>query len=193
MFQIGKTVVSKVIFDQAFCCDLSKCKGACCIEGDAGAPLMPNEVKILRDIQPKIRPYLRSEGISVLESQGHFVIDEDEEYTTPLVDKKECAYVIFESGVAKCGIEKAYEAGAINWPKPISCHLYPIRTKDFVEFTALNYETWNICSAACDLGSSLKVPVFRFLKDPLTRAFGSKFFQELERVNEELKNQNSID
>ena len=100
MFQIGKTVVSNVVFDHAFCCDLSKCKGACCVEGDSGAPLMPSEVKTLRDIQPKIRPYLSPEGISAIESQGHFVIDDDEEYTTPLVAKKECAYVVFDSGVA---------------------------------------------------------------------------------------------
>ena len=189
MFQIGKTVVSKVIFDQAFCCDLSKCKGACCIEGDAGAPLMPNEVKILRDIQPKIRPYLRSEGISVLDSQGHFVIDEDEEYTTPLVDKKECAYVIFEAGVAKCGIEKAYEAGAINWPKPISCHLYPIRVTKYLDFDALNVHHWKVCEPACSLGQELKLPVFRFLKNSLERAYGKDWVDEAELVYKKIEEQ----
>lgn len=194
LVEIHDKIISTDVFTEQFVCDLSKCRGACCVEGDGGAPLKQNEVKLLKKNLDRIKPYMNKKGIQAVEEKGFFYEDEEDLPATQLVDKKECAFVYFDKNShAKCSIETAYKDGAIDFNKPISCHLYPIRTKDFVEFTALNYETWNICSAACDLGSSLKVPVFRFLKDPLTRAFGSKFFQELERVNEELKNQNSID
>tara|TARA_B100000780_G_C21126613_1_gene457357 strand:+ start:2415 stop:2990 length:576 start_codon:yes stop_codon:yes gene_type:complete len=191
MLQIGKTVVSKVVFDHAFCCDLSRCEGACCVEGDAGAPLSSDEVNILSDIQVDIKPYLRHEGITALESQGHFVVDEEGEYTTPLIDNKECAYVVFDSGIAKCGIEKAFEAGAIDWPKPLSCHLYPIRVTKYENFHALNVHHWKVCEPACSLGQELKLPVFRFLRNALIRAYGKSWMLEAELVYSKLLNQKS--
>jgi hypothetical protein len=182
MIQIGETIVSQVAFDHAFCCDLSKCKGACCVEGDAGAPLLPSEVPILESIQDAIRPYLRPEGLAALEAQGVAVKDHDGEWVTPLVDGRECAYVTFDQGVAKCGIEQAAAAGAVDWPKPISCHLYPIRVTKYQDFDALNVHHWKVCEPACSLGQELKLPVFRFLQGALVRAYGPAWMEEAEEV-----------
>ncbi len=182
MIQIGETIVSQVAFEHAFCCDLSKCQGACCVEGDAGAPLQESEVSILASIQSSIRPFLRPEGIEALEAQGPAVKYDDGEWVTPLVAGKECAYVVFESGIAKCGIEQAAAAGAVDWPKPISCHLYPIRVTKYADFDALNVHHWKVCEPACSLGQELKLPVFRFLKGALVRAYGPKWMEEAEEV-----------
>jgi hypothetical protein len=182
MIQIGETIVSQVAFEHAFCCDLSKCKGACCVEGDAGAPLLPSEVPILESIQDAIRPFLRPEGLAALEAQGVAVKDHDGEWVTPLVDGRECAYVTFDQGVAKCGIEQAAAAGAVDWPKPISCHLYPIRVTKYQDFDALNVHHWKVCEPACSLGQELKLPVFRFLQGALVRAYGSAWMEEAEEV-----------
>jgi len=182
MIQIGETIVSQVAFEHAFCCDLSKCKGACCVEGDAGAPLLPSEVPILESIQDAIRPFLRPEGLAALEAQGVAVKDHDGEWVTPLVDGRECAYVTFEQGVAKCGIEQAAAAGAVDWPKPISCHLYPIRVTKYQDFDALNVHHWKVCEPACSLGQELKLPVFRFLQGALVRAYGPAWMEEAEEV-----------
>ena len=128
MISIGKTLSSRAVFEDAFCCDLSRCKGACCIEGDAGAPLSKEEVQVLKDIYPSVKPYLRPEGIAAIEEQGTSVIDSDGEDVTPLIQGKECAFVTFsDKGVAQCGIEQAHTAGDIDFIKPLSCHLYPIR------------------------------------------------------------------
>jgi hypothetical protein len=182
MIQIGETIVSQVAFEHAFCCDLSKCKGACCVEGDAGAPLLPSEVPILESIHDAIRPFLRPEGLAALEAQGVAVKDHDGEWVTPLVDGRECAYVTFDQGVAKCGIEQAAAAGAVDWPKPISCHLYPIRVTKYQDFDALNVHHWKVCEPACSLGQELKLPVFRFLQGALVRAYGSAWMEEAEEV-----------
>jgi hypothetical protein len=182
MIQIGETIVSQVAFEHAFCCDLSKCQGACCVEGDAGAPLQESEVSILASIQSSIRSFLRPEGIEALEAQGPAVKDDDGEWVTPLVAGNECAYVVFESGIAKCGIEQAAAAGAVDWPKPISCHLYPIRVTKYADFDALNVHHWKVCEPACSLGQELKLPVFRFLKGALVRAYGPKWMEEAEEV-----------
>jgi len=182
MIQIGETIVSQVAFEHAFCCDLSKCKGACCVEGDAGAPLLPSEVPILESIQDAIRPFLRPEGLAALEAQGVAVKDHDGEWVTPLVGGRECAYVTFDQGVAKCGIEQAAAAGAVDWPKPISCHLYPIRVTKYQDFDALNVHHWKVCEPACSLGQELKLPVFRFLQGALVRAYGPAWMEEAEEV-----------
>jgi len=182
MIQIGETIVSQVAFEHAFCCDLSKCKGACCVEGDAGAPLLPSEVPIIESIQDAIRPFLRPEGLAALEAQGVAVKDHDGEWVTPLVGGRECAYVTFDQGVAKCGIEQAAAAGAVDWPKPISCHLYPIRVTKYQDFDALNVHHWKVCEPACSLGQELKLPVFRFLQGALVRAYGPAWMEEAEEV-----------
>ena len=192
MIQIGETIVSQVAFEHAFCCDLSKCKGACCVEGDAGAPLLPSEVPILESIQDAIRPYLRPEGLAALEAQGVAVKDHDGEWVTPLVDGRECAYVTFDQGVAKCGIEQAAAAGAVDWPKPISCHLYPIRVTKYQDFDALNVHHWKVCEPACSLGQELKLPVLRFLQGALVRAYGPAWMEEAEEVYQFLQSRSEV-
>ncbi|AJA68604.1 DUF3109 family protein [Myroides odoratimimus] len=185
MFQIGKTIVSEEVLEKEFVCNLSACKGECCIDGDAGAPVEDDEVEILRAVYDKVKPFLRPEGIKAIEEQGTSVYGDDDEYETPLIEGGECAYVIYENEMALCGIEKAYNEGLIDWKKPISCHLYPIRIKEFSSFSAVNYHKWHICSDACTLGQELSVPVYKFLKTPLIRKYGEDWYKELELVAEE--------
>ncbi|MDG1429397.1 MAG: DUF3109 family protein [Crocinitomicaceae bacterium] len=189
MVEVKDKVVSTQIFDRKFVCDLSACKGACCIEGDAGAPLTLEEVDILEDNLEVIKPYMRKEGIEAIDKTGVFYMDQDNEPVTTLVNDAECAFVFFdENGITKCSVEQAHLAGKLDFKKPLSCHLYPIRTKKFNDFTALNYDEWKICEPACDCGDKLDVPVYKFLKEPLVRAFGEEFFKELEVVASEIKN-----
>src|SRR5690606_9997116 len=163
------------------------CKGACCVDGEAGAPLEDRETDILIEIFPKVRPFLRPEGVAAIESQGAFVKGEDGEWETPLVHGSECAYVIFsEGGIAKCGLEEAYNQGATKWKKPVSCHLYPIRIREYSEFTAVNYHKWEICDPACALGTELQVPIYKFVKDALIRKFGKQWYADLEKVAADL-------
>ena len=187
MFQLGKTIVSEEILEREFVCNLSACKGTCCIDGDAGAPLNEDETKILEEIYPKVKPYLRPEGIAAIEAQGTWVKGEDGDFETTLIEGKDCAYVIFDGETALCGIEQAYNEGIVSWKKPVSCHLYPIRVKDFTEFTAVNYDKWHICDDACTLGKELQVPVYKFVKEALIRRFGEDWYLELEKVALDLK------
>ncbi|MEY4462465.1 MAG: hypothetical protein RLY98_1005 [Bacteroidota bacterium] len=187
MFQLGKTIVSEEILERDFVCNLSACKGNCCIDGDAGAPLSAEETKIMEEIYPKVKPYLRPEGIAAIEAQGTWVKGEDGDFETTLIEGKDCAYVIFDGATALCGIEQAYNEGIVSWKKPVSCHLYPIRVKDFSEFTAVNYDKWDICNDACTLGKELQVPVYKFVKEALVRRFGEDWYLELEKVALDLK------
>ncbi|WP_435413710.1 DUF3109 family protein [Psychroserpens mesophilus] len=188
MFQLGKTIVSESIIEKDFVCNLSACKGACCIDGDAGAPLDSEEIEILKDIYPKVKPFLRKEGIAAIEAQGTHITTEFGDFETPLIDGADCAYVIFdEKKTALCGIEEAYNQGEISWKKPVSCHLYPIRIKDYSEFSAVNYDKWEICDDACTLGKELQVPVYKFVKEALIRKFGEDWYQELEKVAQTYK------
>ncbi|MDB4904113.1 MAG: hypothetical protein JWQ63_3394 [Mucilaginibacter sp.] len=181
MIEVGNVLVHEDVVKENFVCNLNKCKGACCLEGDSGAPLNADELDILNEIYPKVKPFMNAKGIKTIEKNGTYVKDFEGDYTTPCVDvNKECAYVIFENGITKCAIEKAYENGAINWKKPISCHLYPIRITKYPEFDVLNYDRWSICSPACSFGSELKVRVHEFLKAPLIRKYGEDWYQELE-------------
>lgn len=183
MFQLGKTIVSEDLIEKDFVCNLNACKGECCISGEAGAPVSSEETKILNAIYPKVKPFLRPEGIAAIELQGTFITSDLDELETPLVKGKECAYVTFtKNGVASCGIEDAYNAGVIDFKKPISCHLYPVRVQDYSEFSAVNYHKWPICNDACTLGVSLKVPVYKFVKEALIRKFGEYWYTELEKV-----------
>lgn len=187
MFQLNKTIISEEILENEFVCNLSACKGACCVDGDAGAPLTQEETQILVDIYPKVKPFLRPEGIQAIEEQGAFVIGSDGEYETTLIEGKDCAYVIFDGQTALCGIEQAYNEGIVDWKKPVSCHLYPIRVKEYTDFAAVNYHKWHICSDACTLGKELQVPIYKFVKEALIRKFGEQWYQELEKVAEEMK------
>lgn len=183
MFQLGKTIVSEDLIEKEFVCNLHACKGACCIEGEAGAPLTSEEIKTLEEIYPKVKPFLRPEGIAAIEIQGTHITSDLNELETPLVEGKECVYVTFkDNGTASCGIEDAYNAGVVAFRKPISCHLYPVRVQEYSEFSAVNYHKWPICNDACSLGKELKVPVYKFVKDALIRKFGEPWYIALEKI-----------
>lgn len=187
MFQIGKTIVSEDVLEKEFVCNLSACHGACCVDGDAGAPLNQEETQILKDIYAKVKPFLRPEGVAAIEAQGTWVVGSDGTLETPLIDNKDCAYVIFDGKTALCGIEQAYNQGEVSWKKPVSCHLYPVRVKDFSAFAAVNYDRWDICDDACSLGKELEVPVYKFVKEALIRRFGQQWYDELELVAAEFR------
>lgn len=184
MIAIGETLISEDIFDKKFVCDLNACKGECCVAGDSGAPLDKSELAILDKIYPKVKPYMNEKGIAAVDKQGSYVLDSDGDYTTTLVSEgAECAFVFFdEQNIAKCAIEQAYLEGKIDWKKPISCHLYPIRITDYKAYEAVNYHSWHICKPACECGKQLNVPVFKFLKEPLIRKYGKDWYEELDAV-----------
>lgn len=191
MIDIDGKVVALDVIEEHFVCDLNACKGICCVEGDAGAPLTEEEIHILEDIYDDVEPFLRPEGRAAIDKQGHWVIDDDGDYTTPLVEGKECAYVIFEKGIALCGIEKAYREKKVDFQKPVSCHLYPIRITEYKKFEAVNYDRWPICAPACACGDQLKVPVYKFVKTALIRKYGADWYKQLEeaaRLLEQEKN-----
>lgn len=183
MIEVQHTLLSDDIFEKKFVCNLSKCKGICCVEGDSGAPLEKEEVEILEKIYPKIEPFLREEGKEAIRKQGTSVVDIDGEEVTPLINHKECAYVVFDENLtALCGIELAYLAGKVDFIKPISCHLYPIRVTRYKNFEALNYDKWSVCSPACDLGETLQISVLDFLEKPLKRKYGDAWFKECSEI-----------
>jgi hypothetical protein len=180
MMKVGDILVSDDIKTVEFVCHLEKCKGACCVEGDLGAPLEDDELKEMESIQEAVKPYLTKEGIAEIARQGAYILDEDGDYSTPTIGGKECAYSHYDSqGVLKCGIEQAYLDGKVSFRKPISCHLYPIRITKKKNFEAVNYHKWHICSAACSYGKSLQVPLYKFLREPLIRKYGEAWYGEL--------------
>jgi hypothetical protein len=190
LVEILDKVVSTQLFDRKFVCDLAACKGACCVQGDSGAPLTYDEVDQLEQDLDEYRPYMRPEGIAEVEKSGVFYIDQDNEPVTALINGGECAFVFFDGdGTAKCAVEKAYTEGKANFKKPISCHLFPIRVKKFDKMTALNYSEWDVCEPACACGDKLDIPVYRFLKEPIQRAFGEEFYKELDVVGKLLRNE----
>lgn len=180
MLEIDGTLVSDELLERKFVCDLSACKGACCVEGESGAPLEIEEVNYLEDHLDAIKPFLREEGLRAIKKHGVFTVDTDGDFVTTLVGGKECAFAVFdEKGIAGCGIEKAHAAGAITFKKPVSCHLYPARLVQLKDQVAVNYHHWPICAPACACGEKLSVPVYVFLKDALTRRFGSEWYEKL--------------
>ncbi|MGA9271228.1 MAG: DUF3109 family protein [Lutimonas sp.] len=188
MFQLGKAIVSEDVLEKEFVCNLNACKGACCVAGEAGAPLEEQELVELRDNFEKIRPYLEERGLQAIKEQGLFTTNELGEYETPLIHGNECAYLVYdERNRALCGIEQAFNDGAVEFKKPISCHLYPVRIRQYSEFAAVNYHKWEICDDACTLGKELKVPIFKFVKEALSRKFGEKWYRELEEVARKMK------
>lgn len=180
MIAIEKTVVSDELLERKFVCDLTSCKGECCVAGDAGAPLDEDELSILEEIYPVVSEYMSEAGRIAVEQQGKYVKEEnEEEFTTPLIEGRECAYTIFENGIASCAIEKAWSEGRISYKKPISCHLYPVRITKYNGFDAVNYHRWQVCDPACSLGQKLNVPVYKFLKEPLVRKYGEDWYNQL--------------
>lgn len=184
MIEIDNILISDEIQKIRFCCDLESCKGACCVEGDAGAPLEENEISIIEDYIEEIKPYMRKEGIEVIEKNGIFDFDAGGDYVTPLINDKDCAFVIYENDIAFCAIEKAWADGKLKFQKPISCHLYPIRVNKHETFEALNYHKWYICQPACTMGKKLELPLYKFLKDPLTRKYGKEWYDKLVKAIE---------
>lgn len=187
MIQIGNTLVSDDLLTESFVCDLNACKGACCVEGEYGAPLTQDEADELAHLKDQIAPYLSDEGKATIADQGAWVTGEDGELETPLMPTGHCAYVIEDADKKlKCGLETVHQEGVLSFKKPLSCHLYPVRVQQYSSFEAVNYHRWDICGAACALGSSLKVKVYVFVKEALVRKFGEEWYAALEKAGAEL-------
>lgn len=183
MKNIKEVLVSGEIVDEYFCCNLNKCKGICCVEGDYGAPLDEKEIIEIQKAYKYIEKYLSKKSILEIKKQGFFVKDIEGDFVTPIFKGKgRCVYLFEDGDIYKCSFEKAYSKGEIKWKKPISCHLYPIRiTKLSNNTEAVNYHKWDICYSACELGINLKLPLFKFLKEPLVRKYGEEWYNELEK------------
>ena len=191
MIVIDNKLVSDEIVEEQFVCDLNKCKGGCCVDGDAGAPLSSEELLHLNEVYDAVLPYLDEENKKELLKQGKYVYDNEFGWVTPTIESKVCVYGITdEKGIVKCGIEQAYNDGKVNWKKPISCHLFPIRVKlsKNKKTEYVNYEPReDLCSAACNLGKKLKVPVYIFLKEALVRKYGTEFYETLDAAAKHVK------
>lgn len=190
MIAIDNVLLSDEIIEENFVCDLIKCKGGCCVDGDCGAPLSEEETVILAEIYPTIKPWLSPEYIPEIEKQGTHTVDNQYGNVTPTVNGGICVYgYTDEVGIVKCGIEKAWKEGATTFRKPISCHLYPIRIIEHPGYEAVNYEPREtLCRPACQLGKRLKVPVYVFLKEPIIRKYGKEFYDTLDAVAEKIQN-----
>lgn len=182
MIAIGDVLVADDVVSAQFVCDLNACKGGCCVDGDCGAPLTEEETLIIEEIYPTIRPYLKDEYVAEIERQGTHVIDDQYGYVTPTVNGGICTYAFTDdAGIVKCAIEKAWQEGKVDFQKPISCHLYPIRVTEQPGFIGVNYEPRKkLCRPACKLGKALKVPVYKFLKQPIIRKWGEEFYEALD-------------
>ncbi len=179
MLIVDDCIISDNLADLCFSCDLERCKGACCVEGDCGAPLDPEEIAVLQRIYPVVKPYMTDAGVEVVEREGVSSLDIDKLPCTPLVNNRECAYAVQRNDLTLCAIEMAYRDGKIDFPKPISCHLYPVRIEDFGEFKAVNYHEWDICRCALAKGKTEGRPLYQYLKEPLIRRFGQEWYDEL--------------
>ncbi len=186
MFQIEDKIISDDLFEVKFACDLNKCKGWCCVEGDAGAPLTEEEALVLEEIFPVVKKYLPQTAIDTITEKGLYEYDSDGDLVTTTVGNNECVFAYTdEKGIVRCAIEKAFLNGEINFRKPISCHLYPVRLKFYEEFVAVNYDRQKICDVALIKGRKENIPLFRFLKEPLIRKFGEEFYEDMEKIYEE--------
>ncbi len=192
MIQIDDKLISLDVFEKHFLCDLSKCLGSCCVEGESGAPLEDDEIARLHEIYPKIKHFLSPEAIDIIEKKGIWETDSDGDKVTPIIHGRECVYTYFDAnGVCKCAIEKAHDEGIVDFKKPISCHLYPIRIDKYKDYEAVNYHVWPVCNPARELGSNIGLPIFRYLKEPIVRKYGEAFFNEMVEVAQQLENRKS--
>lgn len=184
MIAIDNVLISDEVIEAKFVCDLHKCKGGCCEDGDAGAPLEKKEMQIIEENFKQIEPYLSPEGSDVIKKKGKFLYDKEFGWVTPTINSAICAYGFRDQhGIIKCGIEAAYNDGKLNWKKPISCHLFPIKTTCTKDYTMVNYEPREgLCNPGCVLGKKLKMPVYRFLKESLIRKFGEVFYNTLDQI-----------
>lgn len=188
MIAIDNVLLSDEVVEEQFVCDLNSCKGGCCVDGDCGAPLTEEETKIIAEVYPKIKSYLPAAYNAEIEKQGTHTIDNEFGYVTPTINGGICVYAYTDNaGIVKCGFEKAWKDGVIDFQKPISCHLYPIRIKQMQGYEAVNYEPRKVlCKPACKLGKQLKVPVYKFLKDSIVRKYGEEFYDTLDAVAQKL-------
>lgn len=183
MIEIEDKLLSDDLFEEYFCCDLTDCKGACCIEGDSGAPLEIDEIGLIEDNIDVIKPYMSRKGIEAITTDGVFTIDSDGDYTTTLIGGAECAFVFRDKGIALCAIEKAYREGKIKNIKPISCHLYPIRRKRFSDGTeGLNYHRWDVCKGAVRNGAARECKVYEGVQSAIERAYGKEFYDQMTEI-----------
>lgn len=188
MFEVGKTIVSKELFEVMFSCDLHKCKGACCIEGVSGAPVTKEEAISIEEYYLAVQKYLPKEHISSVKKQGSTVVDSDGDLVTPLVNNKQCAYAYYDDkNILWCAIEKAYRNGEIPFRKPISCYLYPVRITEYKDFDAINYEKNPICADAVICGKKNSVKVYEFLKTPLIEKYGEEWYEELKNIDKVIR------
>lgn len=179
MIVVDNVIVSEDIAFVNFCCDLKACHGDCCVEGDEGAPLLEDEIGEMEDILEEVQPYMTEAGKKVVDKSGVFDYGADGSYVTPLVNDRECAFVYFEDGISFCAIEKAYLEGKVDFRKPVSCHLYPIRITEYKDYDAANYHRWPVCDAALVLGKKKGVPLYKMLKEPLIRRYGEAWYNKL--------------
>jgi hypothetical protein len=187
MLRIDDTIFSFDLLEKKFRCDLPSCQGSCCRYGDSGAPLSKDEVSILDEIWPDVKPYLRPEGVRAIEATGRSVKDFENDWVTPLIGNEECAYTVMSGNIYMCGIEKAWYDSVISFRKPLSCHLFPARIKEYTGFKAVNYQEISICAPALRAGTSDGIYVYEFLREPLIRALGEKLYNELCVAAEELR------
>ena len=192
MVEIGRAIISRDILEKDFLCDLQKCKGACCIEGDSGAPVTPEEVILIEKIYPQLKKYLPEKHLNTINSTGFAVIDSDGDLVTPLVDNRQCVYSFFnDQGILTCSIEKAFNDKMTNFRKPLSCHLFPVRITEYKRFDAVNYEKLKICKPAIACGKANRMPLYVFLKYPLIRKYGEEWYRELEIAAQYLRSKES--
>lgn len=183
MIEIGRTIISIDLLQEHFLCDLSRCKGACCVEGDSGAPLAPGEAEAIERDYDQFSEYLPGHHQDEIELQGFSVIDMEGDQVTPLVNNRQCAYSFYdEKNILKCAVEKAYFEGKTKFRKPVSCHLFPIRITAYKRFDAVNYQQLEICQAGKECGRAQKIPLYKFLKEPLIRKYGEEWYAQLEEA-----------
>lgn len=182
MIAVGNALISEDILERKFACQIQKCHGACCIQGDAGAPLDEEEIAIIETELPNIIPYMDSAGKEYMDVYGFHTIDSDGDLGTVCRPSGECVFVVYTNNIVVCAIEKAWAENKTWFRKPLSCHLYPIRAKKYGEFVAMNYHNWDICSDACKAGEEMQVPVYQFLREALVRKMGPAWYGELEEV-----------
>ncbi|WP_233379247.1 DUF3109 family protein [Maribellus sp. CM-23] len=188
VIEVGRALLSDDIIEEHFLCDVLKCKGACCIEGDSGAPVTDEEAIQIEKDYPLFEEYLPQKHKKEVEKQGYSVIDSDGDLVTPLVNNRQCVYSFYnDNGILQCAVEKAYFEGKIKFRKPISCHLFPIRITEYRDFDAVNYQQLRICKPGRQCGASQKLPLYKFLKEPLIKKYGEEWYKELEIAADYLK------
>ncbi len=181
MIEIGRTIISRDLFEEHFLCDLQRCKGACCVEGDSGAPLAPGEAEAIERDYDQFSGFLPENHRQEIASQGYSVIDMEGDRVTPLVNNRQCAYSFYDGeGILKCAIEKAFTEGKTTFRKPVSCHLFPVRITSYKRFDAVNYQQLDICKAGRECGRASKLPLYKFLKEPLIRKYGEEWYSQVE-------------